>query len=109
MGSSSSTSLGEATLGSFDQERGMHSPTRAAASAMVSRLQPRSADSVLRALKIVNGPGRCSLDPFSWPYSPKCSEGVFCELRHNGVLRSSALLWCSGAHTRSPGRRMLRL
>src|SRR5215217_6556281 len=30
-----------------------------------------------------------SLGSFSCPYSPKCLEGEFCELRHDGVLRSS--------------------
>ena len=43
-----------------------------------------------------------SLPPF---YSPECVEEEFCELRHNGVLRSSdaslVLLstYCAGAHT----------
>src|SRR5215203_3920696 len=41
-------------------------------------------------------------------YSPECVEGEFCELRHDGVLRSSALPWCSGAYTCSSERRMLR-
>jgi len=28
-----------------------------------------------------------ALQPFFMRYSPECVEGVFCELRHNGVLR----------------------
>ena len=37
-------------------------------------------------------PGRSSLGPSSCPYSPSCPEGEFCELRDNGVLRSSAIV-----------------
>ena len=45
-----------------------------------------------------------SLPPF---YSPECVEEEFCELRHNGVLRSSGLPWgsdvfCAPAHIHSP-------
>jgi hypothetical protein len=47
---------------------------------------------------------RRSLGPLGH-YSPECLEGRFCELRIDGVLRSSCaslVLWstyCSGAHT----------
>src|SRR5215203_6401417 len=50
-----------------------------------------------------NEPWRISTEA----YSPKCVEGLFCELRPNGVLRSSALPWCydtlgAMAHIHSP-------
>ena len=40
-------------------------------------------------------------------YSPECVEGKLCELRHNGVLRRSALPLCSRAHTFSSARSMV--
>jgi hypothetical protein len=49
-----------------------------------------------------------SLGPFaSRPYSPEYVEGVFSELRPNGVPGNSALSWCSDvlcalAHIHSP-------
>src|SRR5919107_72658 len=49
-----------------------------------------------------------SLGSFSCPYSPKCRELEFCELRLLGILRSSALPWCFRAHTLPSYRRMLR-
>jgi hypothetical protein len=50
----------------------------------------------------------------SWRYSPECVEEEFCELRYNGVLRSSGAFfvrcgtYCSGAHTFSSARSMVR-
>jgi hypothetical protein len=41
------------------------------------------------------------------PYSPECVEVEFCELRHNGVLRSSA--WGRGASKRKKGYVVLLL
>src|SRR5215211_959661 len=45
--------------------------------------------------------GLCSsVGPPYCPYSPKCVEGEFCELRHHGVLGSSPCLACvSRLHT----------
>src|SRR5215211_3136023 len=40
-------------------------------------------------------------------YSPYCVEGKFCELRVDGVLRSSSAPLCHGAHTFAQDGRML--
>ena len=45
--------------------------------------EPRSRPLVIEAFYCLYSPSPC-------PYSPECVEYEFCELRHNGVLGSSA-------------------
>ena len=77
------------------------------------RLRPHLRPSNVRVVRQCDEhPSRitCTLGgsvPSSCPYSPECVEEEFCELRHNGVLRSSALPLCPGAHTLPSDRSML--